>query len=89
MAIIESNYQRMEAMRLFKANAARAFEEEELRLERGLSTELDLLRFRRDLNQAKVREMAALADLNKAYVKLFETTGTLLERYNIQVHTSI
>lgn len=89
MAIIESNYQRLEAMRLFKANATRAFEEEELRLEKGLSTELDLLRFRRDLNQAIVREMAALADLNKAYVKLFETTGTLLERYNIQLHSSI
>jgi hypothetical protein len=23
--------------------------------------------------------------LNKAYVKLFQTTGTLLEKYNIQV----
>lgn len=89
MAIIESNYQRLEAMRLFKSNASRAYGDEELRLEKGLSTELDLLRFKRDLNQAKVREMAALADLNKAYVKLFETTGTLLDRYNIQLHSTL
>jgi outer membrane protein TolC len=85
LAVIDSNYQRLDAMRLFHDNAARALGQEEVRLEKGLTTELELLKFRRDLNQAKVRETAALVDLNKAYVKLFQTTGTLLEKYNIQV----
>ncbi|MEM1157858.1 MAG: TolC family protein [Verrucomicrobiota bacterium] len=85
VTIIKSNYDRLDAMRAFSANASRMLETEEERLEKGQTTELELMKFRRDLNKAKVRETAALADLNKAYVKLYETTGTLLERNNIAI----
>jgi outer membrane protein len=85
VTIIESNYDRLDSMRAFRANAASALETEEERLETGLTNELEVLKFRRDLSRAKVRETAALADLNKAYVKLYEITGSLLERQNIMV----
>jgi outer membrane protein TolC len=85
VTIIESNYDRLDAMRSFRSNANRALGTEEERLEKGQTTELEIMKFRRDLNKAKVRETAALADLNKAYVKLYETTGTLLERNNIAI----
>ncbi len=85
VTIIESNYDRLDAMRAFRSNAVRALETEDERLEKGQTNELEVMKFRRDLNKAKVRETAALADLNKAYVKLYETTGTLLERNNIAI----
>lgn len=88
IAIIESNRERLEAMQLFHANAQRSYEEEEIRLEKGLTTENTLFKFRRDLHKAKVRELAATVDLNKAYIRLFETAGTLLERYNIFISSS-
>ncbi|MEM6886168.1 MAG: TolC family protein, partial [Verrucomicrobiota bacterium] len=63
LAIIDSNYQRLDAMQLFKNNASRSMEQEEIRLEKGLSTELEVLKFRRDLNRARVRELAARVDI--------------------------
>ncbi|MEM6821503.1 MAG: TolC family protein [Verrucomicrobiota bacterium] len=89
LSIIDSNYERLDAMSLFKSNAIRLKEQEEIRLEKGLSTELEVLKFRRDLHRAKVRELAARVDLKKAYVRLFEATGTLLTRYNIHFDSKV
>jgi outer membrane protein TolC len=85
VAIIKSNIKRYDAMTLFRRNAERAEEEEEIRLEKGLSTELDLLKFKRDLTDARTREFAARADVNKVLVRLYQLNGTLLDRQKISV----
>jgi outer membrane protein len=76
--IIRTNRGRLQAMRLFVKTASQAYENEKIRLEKGLSTDLDVLRYQRDLSEARARESAVLADLNNSYVQLEEVTGQLL-----------
>ncbi len=85
VGMVKSNIKRYDAMTLFRRNAERALDEEEIRLEKGLSTDIDLLKFRRDVTDAKTREYAARADVNKTLVRLYQLTGTLLARQNITV----
>ena len=85
VATIHSNESRLAAMHLFAKTAREGFDQEQTRLEKGLSTDLDVLKYRRDFTEAKARELAALADLNNAYVQLQEVTGTLLDRLHITV----
>jgi len=85
VATIHSNESRLAAMRIFAKTARESFDQEQTRLEKGLSSDLDVLKYRRDYTEAQARELAALADLNNAFVQLQEVTGTLLD----QVHVSI
>ncbi len=84
-AVVHSNLQRLDAMRLFHRNAEKALDDEEIRLEKGLTTDLELLKFKRDLTDARTREMAARADVNKVLVRLYQITGTLLDREKIVI----
>ena len=85
IATIHSNESRLAAMRIFAKTARESFDQEQTRLEKGLSTDLDVLKYRRDYTEAQARNLAALADLNNAFVQLQEVTGTLLD----QVHVSV
>jgi len=78
VATIRSNQDRLNAMRVFRETAQDGYNQEQTRLEKGLTTDLDLLKFRRDMTEARARELAALADLNNAFVQLHEITGSLL-----------
>ncbi len=78
LEVLEVNYRRLEAMRKMRGNVENSYEEEKIRMEKGLATEIDLMKFHRDVSEAKTRELAALTDYNKAIVALHAATGTLL-----------
>ncbi|HEY0256239.1 MAG TPA: TolC family protein, partial [Candidatus Methylacidiphilales bacterium] len=85
VATIASNENRLRAMEVFSKTAGDNFDQEQVRLEKGLSTDLEVLKYRRDATEARARRLAALADLNNAFVQLQEVTGTLLESSHIRV----
>jgi len=85
VATIRSNQSRLEAMHIFSKTARNSFDQEQTRLEKGLSSDLDVLKYRRDFTESQARELAALADLNNAYVQLQEVTGTLLDQAHVDL----
>lgn len=85
VATFRSDENRLKAMNVFADTAHDNFQQEQVRLEKGLSTDLDVLKYRRDATEADARRLAALADLNSVYVQLRQTTGLLLSDLNIQV----
>ena len=85
VATIHANQDRLNAMRIFAKTAKNSFDQEETRLEKGLSTDLDVLKFHRDYTEALARERAAEADLNNSFVQLAEITGTLLDSVNVRM----
>lgn len=87
-ATFRSDESRLRAMDVFAHTADDNFSQEEIRLEKGLSSDLDVLKYRRDATEARARQLAALADLNSAYVQLLETTGTLFDTLNIHLDPS-
>lgn len=89
VALYQAQRERLHAMRFFRDNAQKALADQELRQERGQSGDLELLKFKRDLTDARTRELAALADLQKVLVRLYQITGTLLERQNIDLSDNL
>lgn len=85
LAIVDSNYERLRAMSTYRSQADENFESEQTRLEKGFTTEVELLKVRRDLTEARTRELAATAEYNKSLVQLWAATGTLLDRWKITV----
>jgi len=55
------------------------------RLEEGQISSFDLIEQQRKLYDAKSRELAARADLNKSVVTLWQATGTVLENTGISI----
>lgn len=55
------------------------------RYEVGLSTDFELLRYQRDLVDARVRELRALVDLQEAMIALQKSTDSLLEANGVDV----
>lgn len=83
LEVIEVNYRRLDAMRKLRDHVSTAFDDEKARQEKGLATEIDVLKFHRDFTEARTRALAALVDYNKAIVALYTATGTLLQRENV------
>ncbi len=72
------------------AREAREFQEQSLEAERqkyavGASTSYLLIQYQRDLVQAQSAEVTAQADYAKARAALDRATGTLLERFGVQI----
>ena len=55
------------------------------RYEVGLSTDFELLRYQRDLVDARVRELRALVDLQQAMIALQKSTDSLLDANGVDV----
>ena len=55
------------------------------RLSEGVTTSFEVLQLQKDFSDARSREFAALADLNKAIVDLQLATGTLLEQQGVEL----
>lgn len=55
------------------------------KLKAGTSTTYTVLQMQRDLNDARVTELKAIADYNKALVALSHQEGTILKRSNVTV----
>lgn len=68
--------------------AERLLESEEKRFKEGVTRTFDVLRARQAQASARTRQLAAQADLNKAATQLALSTGTVLDRYGIQVDLS-
>lgn len=87
---VDNALSRIETLRqrLAAARETREFGEEAVRigfrrLEEGLISAYDLTEQQRKVYDAKSRELAASADLNKAITTLWLATGTVLERQGI------
>ncbi len=83
LELLDANYKRLEAMRTFRKAADDNFTDENTRLEKGLSSETQLSKLHRDQTEAKTRELAAVADYEKALVSLYAADGTLLEHEGV------
>jgi outer membrane protein TolC len=77
--------QRLEATRRSREAARQSAEAELKRLFQGVSTSFQVLQLQRDYSQARSRELAALADFNKALADLYLATATLLQKQQISV----
>lgn len=55
------------------------------RLNEGVTTSFEVLQLQKDYSQARSREFAALADMNKDIVDLHLATGTLLDQQGLTV----
>jgi len=82
-ATVELGLERVEVARRSSELAETTLEQENRRLEEGLSDTFRLLNFQEALVTAKVSEVAALTDYYRAQASLFKAMGTNLERYNI------
>ena len=50
-----------------------------------MSTDFELLRYQRDLVDARVRELRALVDLQEAMIALQKSTDSLLEANGVDI----
>jgi outer membrane protein TolC len=79
IARIETNRQRLAAARQTRELNEEAVRIGYRRLEEGLVSAYDITEQQRKLYDAKSRELAALADVNKAITQLWLVTGTVLD----------
>jgi outer membrane protein TolC len=75
---LESNKERIEAAVSSVRLARRALEAEEKRLDAGRSTTFNVLQLQEDLVKARLNELSAIVDYNKAAVRYIKERGTLL-----------
>lgn len=54
-------------------------------LEKGTISESALMKVERDISETRLRQYAAAADLQKSLADLYETSGTLLAHYGVNV----
>jgi len=82
---IQTNLQSLETSRQTRRLAEEAVKIAERQIEQGLISVFDAIETKKKLYDARVREVSALAELNKSYVLLDVATGTLLQKHSIQV----
>jgi outer membrane protein TolC len=80
---LEIGNQRLEVAKRAAELAQTTFEQENRRLQEGLSDTFRLLIIQSSLVAAKVSEVAALTDYYRASAELYRATGKNLERYDI------
>jgi outer membrane protein TolC len=85
MSRIETNRQRLDTARKTRELNEEAVRIAYRRLEEGQISSFDLIEQQRKLYDARSRELAAQADLNKAIVTLWQATGTILEQAGITI----
>jgi outer membrane protein TolC len=82
---IRTNQQRLDTARLTTAMAAETVRVGIRRMEENLISNFDLIEQQRRLYEARTRELAAIAELNKSIAQLWLSTGTVLENLNISI----
>jgi outer membrane protein len=83
--LIRTNQQRLETARFTTRVAADAVRVGLRRMEEGLISNFDLIEQQRRLYEARTRELASVAELNKSVTQLWLATGTVLENLNISI----
>lgn len=82
-ALLELGRERLEVARRYAALAQTTLDQENRRLQEGLSNSFRVLTFQSALVTARTREVAARTDYYRAEVALQQAMGTNLQRYNI------
>lgn len=80
---VETAAKRIEAARTARRLAARTLEAGETRLRAGTATTFEVLQFQRDLANAAISEIRAMADYNIAVARYQQATGSTLSRNRI------
>jgi len=86
---IESCYKRINATREARRLAEKNLEAEEERMDIGMSTSVDVLRFQDELAAAQCKETNAIVDYINALNNLDKVTGITLESYQIEWQKSL
>lgn len=82
---IESGRVRVEASKRSTALSMEALEAEEKKLSAGRSTTYNVLKAQEDLAKARLTEINAVSDYNKALIRYHSEKGTLLDAFSIIV----
>lgn len=82
---IESGRIRLEAARVATNLTRESLVAEEKKLSAGRSTTFNVLRIQEDLAKARLNEIAAVSDLNKAIITYYREKGTLLDELSIKM----
>jgi len=85
---IETTRQRVIAAQTSTRAAEEALKIANGELEQGLLSSFDVIDQKKKLDDARVRELSAVADMNVSLVQLWVATGTLLDEQNVQIGTS-
>ena len=80
---IQTQRKRLDAARLARQLSAEQLDGENKRFQAGLSTNFEVLRFQRDLAQAKVQELRALIDYQLALTALEKAMYTIVDDSDI------
>jgi outer membrane protein TolC len=83
ISIVHTNEERVQTARQARVLAEDVVRMQDRRIEVGQASTLDILASRRLLHDAQARELGAVADLDKAVVQLYLSTGTLLRQEGI------
>lgn len=82
---INTAAKRLETVRKTTRLAQSFLDLETIRMNEGKSTSFQVLEKQTDLSAARTRELVAAADLERALVDTWVVTGTLLDRYSVDV----
>ena len=82
-ALLDLGRERLQVAHRYAALAQTTLDQENRRLQEGLSNSFRVLTFQNALVTARTREVAAKTDCYRAEVALHLAMGTILERYNI------
>ncbi|MGC8743559.1 MAG: TolC family protein [Verrucomicrobiia bacterium] len=85
ISLAKSSFERVDATRKARLYAEAALDAEEKKYQNGKSTSFFVLQYQRDLIAARLAEMRALVDYNKALTALAQAEGTILDRLNIKI----
>lgn len=83
--VIDTLKKSLDAARLSTALFEEQLAGQTARYEAGFSNEFELLRYQRDLVDARVRELRALVDLQEAMISLQKATDTLLGDHGVSL----
>jgi outer membrane protein TolC len=82
---VETNFKRIQALRVARELAQRQLEAEEEKLKVGLSTNYFVLQYQRDLATARSQEIRAIIDYILSVAVLNRDMGVSLDEQNIQI----
>jgi len=82
---VEADTKRVDATKAARVLAEEQLRIEQKRLEAGVSTTFEVLRFQRDLAAAQANEVKVLTDYNKSLATLDRVRGVVLEKHRIQL----
>lgn len=74
----------VDSLSQFRSHFENEMEEENIRLERGETSPLQMTQLRRDLADARIREKAAVVLLHQSYLHLMAANGSLLDHFGLQ-----